>query len=264
MQPGSPFFCQGELSLALRVDAHCPVAMAEFLAKRLGIPLLGDDEPGDFSFLLHWRCQGLELRKSGDKKLPGALRVDFGDPGMLRRLVRCRQELVVRAAKISKQEGALLFDATAGLGRDGFLLAAAGFRVWMFERHPVIAALLRDGLERAARSPETAAIASRITLVEEDALFALAAPEEQPAVIYLDPMFPARPKSAEVKQNAQLLRHMNLGNLTEETALLQAALALQPKKVVIKRPLKGGKTAVSAPSYSIKGKSVRYEVYPAS
>lgn len=264
MQPGPSFFCQCDLKLALCVDAQSPVAMAEALAKHLGIPVLNEDESGDFSFLLHWWRQGLELRKSGDKKLPGALRVDFCDPAMLRRLARCRQELVVRAAKISNQEGALLFDATAGLGKDGFLLAAAGFRVWMFERHPVTAALLRDGLERATRCPETASVALRITLVEEDALGALAAPEAQPAVIYLDPMFPARTKSAEVKQNAQLLRHLDLGDSAEETALLRAALALHPKKVVIKRPLKAGKIVETAPSYNIKGKSVRYEVYPAS
>ena len=41
-------------------------------------------------------------------------------------------------------------DATAGLGEDSLLLAAAGFEVTLCEADPVIAVLLEDALTRAA------------------------------------------------------------------------------------------------------------------
>ena len=59
-------------------------------------------------------------------------------------------ELLVRAAKIKGKEGLLTaVDATAGLGEDSLLLAAAGFQVILCERNPVVYELLRDAVRRA-------------------------------------------------------------------------------------------------------------------
>ena len=98
-----------------------------------------------------------------------------------------------------------------------------------------------------------------MTLVADDSITGLAALPEPPDVVYLDPMFPARTKSAAVKKKFQLLHHLEQP-CEEEEALVAAALAAQPRKVVIKRPAKGALLAGMKPSYSVAGKAVRYDV----
>ena len=192
-----------------------------------------------------------------------ALRGDFTH--MLSRLKRgaIQHELLVKAAKLKGVQQPLAFDATAGLGEDSLLLAAAGFQVRMFECNPVIAALLRDTLRRAARDPMLAPIIARMRAVEGDSLQALAAAStgEGPApdLVYLDPMFPGRTKSAAVKKKFQLLHHLERP-CADERAMLDTALAACPRKIVVKRPIKGPYLAGAKPSYSLPGKAVRYDV----
>ena len=78
-------------------------------------------------------------------------------------------------------------------------------------------------------------------------------------MVLLDPMFPARTKSAQVKKKFQLLHHLE-SPCEDEAELLDAALAARPRKVVIKRPPKGPYLAGKKPSYSLTGKAVRYDV----
>ncbi len=165
-------------------------------------------------------------------------------------------EHLVRAVKIKGIDEPLVVDATAGLGEDAFLLAAAGCRVLLFERDSVIAALLEDALERAKRDPETAPIASRMTLYKEDSILAL--PTLSPDVVLLDPMFPERKKSALVKKKFQLL-HLLERPCEDERALLDASLAARPKRIVIKRPAKGPYLAGVKPSFSLSGSAVRFD-----
>ena len=206
---------------------------------------------------------GLELRRDDEGlALVGdgmVLRADF-----MRLLPRLRpdrlgRELLVRAARVRGVEAPTAVDATAGLGEDSLLLAAAGFTVTMFEKDPVIAALLRDALERAASNPQLAGVAARMTLVEGDSVAGLRELDFSPDVVFLDPMFPERTKSAAVKKKFQLLHHLERPCEDEET-LLSAALAAGPRKVVIKRPPKGPWLAGARPSHSLAGKAVRYDV----
>ena len=100
-------------------------------------------------------------------------------------------------------------------------------------------------------------------LVEADSvseLVRLTAAGEAPDVVYLDPMFPERRKSAAVKKKFQLIHHLERPCPEEEqVALLEAALAASPRKVVVKRPVKGPHLAGVKPSYTIAGKAVRYD-----
>jgi len=187
---------------------------------------------------------------------------------MLPRIAQNRlgKELLVRAARV-RGAGAepLAVDATAGLGEDALLLSAAGFRVVMYESDPTIAALLRDALRRAATEPALARVCARMELREEDSVAALRgmgelAQEERPAVVYLDPMFPERRKSAAVKKKFQLLHYLERPCANEDE-LLAAALAACPRKVVVKRPVKGPYLAGMKPSHSLAGKAVRYDCY---
>ena len=168
------------------------------------------------------------------------------------------RELLVRAVKIKGVDEPLVADATAGLGEDSFLLAAAGCRVLLFEHDPVIADLLSDALERAMRDPETASIAARMTLLRGDSVPALPLLDPRPDVVLLDPMFPERTKSALVKKKFQLL-HLLERPCENEAELLDAALSAHPKRVVIKRPAKGPYLAGVKPSYSLTGSAVRFD-----
>ena len=169
------------------------------------------------------------------------------------------RELVVRAAKVKGQTNEpLAVDATAGLGEDSFLLAAAGFRVLMFERKEIVAALLQDALVRAAGEPDLTDIVARMQLVEGDSVSALACLDEAPDVVLLDPMFPEKKKNAAVKKKLQLLQQLERP-CEDEAALLEAACSALPRKIVVKRPAKGPYLAGRKPSYSLAGKAVRYD-----
>jgi 16S rRNA (guanine1516-N2)-methyltransferase len=150
-------------------------------------------------------------------------------------------------------------DAAAGLGEDSLLLAAAGFEVTLFERDSLIAALLRDAVLRARDNPTLAAAANRMHVIEGDSIAGLRNLEASPDVVYLDPMFPARTKSAAVKKKLQVIQLLE-HPCDDEAQLMEAALAARPRKVIIKRPIKGPHLAGIKPSYSLTGKAVRYDV----
>lgn len=206
---------------------------------------------------------GLELRR--DERglvLVGnglELRGDFTH--MLPRLrpANLRRELLVKAAHVRGAVSPTAVDATAGLGEDAFLLAAAGFSVLLCERDPVIAALLRDALERAAQDERLAGLAKRMRLVEGDSVQTLASLATAPHVVFLDPMFPEKRKRAATNKKLQLFQQLERP-CEDEEALMQAALAAHPRKVVVKRPLKGPYLAGVKPSSSLAGKVVRYDV----
>ena len=192
-------------------------------------------------------ADGVELRGDFSRMLP-RLRPD-----------RLSRELLVRAARVRGVESPVAVDATAGLGEDGLLLAAAGFSVVLCERDEVIAALLQDALARALEDPRLAGVARRMSLVVGDSVEALAGLKTSPDVVCLDPMFPERRRKAATNKKLQLFQRLERP-CEDEEGLLQAALGAHPRKVVIKRPLKGPYLAGVKPSSSIEGKVVRYDV----
>jgi 16S rRNA (guanine1516-N2)-methyltransferase len=236
-----------------------PLLRTETLARDLGLSRV--DAPPTEGPLVRLTEERLEFCTLGDPDLSGALWVDFTDTHAQRRSRASARELLIRAARIRGVDHPLLIDATAGLGRDGFLLAAHGFRVVMIEANPVVAALLDDGLRRARHLPRLEAVLARIRLFVGNSLELLPQLDEQPAVIYLDPMFPQRTKSAKVKQDLRLLQLLDRHDLAPEP-LLAAALAIGANKVVVKRPLKGPFLGGIAPGHCLKGKAIRFDVYP--
>ena len=217
------------------------------------------EEPsGDRPLFLCVGTDGLSLT---DGKM--TLREDFRDMLPRIRPANLAAEPLLKAARIRNgKQPPTAVDATAGLGEDSFLLAAAGFSVCLFEKDPVIAALLRDALSRAASDPELAGTVSRMKLVEQDSIEALRN-LDPPDVILLDPMFPKRRKSGLVGKKFQILHRLEQP-CDEEEALLRAALEAGPVKIVIKRPLKEGYLAGVRPGYSLNGKKIRYDIIPCS
>ena len=235
-------------------------AAASALAERIGASVVtgGEAAPSD-ALAIRFDAEGTALVRDGM-----VLR-DLS--AMLPRIrkVRLGSELLVRAARVKGVEAPVAVDATAGLGEDALLLAAAGFEVFLFESDPVIAALLADSLRRASASDGLTLreAAARMRIAGEDSVAGLPALANTlpapPDVVYLDPMFPERRKSAAVKKKFQLIHHLERP-CEDEKALLQAALAANPRKIVVKRPLKGPALAGVRPSYALAGKAIRYDV----
>lgn len=194
------------------------------------------------------------------------LSVDFvaGKAAHRRQFGGGRGQLVAKACGLAKGVTPNVVDATAGLGRDAFVLASLGAQVLLIERVAAIAALLQDGLVRAAQDIETSPIAARMTLRHGDAAQRLAELVADaafaPQVIHLDPMFPHREKSALVKKDMRLFREL-AGDDDDAPRLLAAALDVATHRVVVKRPRKAPPIAGPAPQHTLEGKTSRYDLY---
>ena len=153
-----------------------------------------------------------------------------------------------------------IIDATAGLGRDAFLLASLGATVTMIERSTEMHTLLHDGMARALDAGGvTAEIISRMKLIHGDAIQLL--PSLSPEIVLVDPMHPPRNKSALVKAEMRQIRAI-VGIDDDQTRLMQTALAHASRRVVLKWPAKAAPMADIPPaSHQIIGKSVRYDVF---
>ena len=174
---------------------------------------------------------------------------------------RLNGEMLIKAVGVKNiKPGGTVVDATAGLGEDSFLLAASGLKVIMYEKDEVIADLLSDGLKRAKDDPELMAIVSRMELRCEDSIKAMEERNIEADIIYLDPMFPQRSKSGLIKKKFQLLQRLE-SPCEDGKRMLMAALNATTGKVIVKRPLKGEYISDLNPSYSIKGRAIRYDCY---
>lgn len=211
----------------------------------------------------------------------GILTVDFLDPAILHRITRSlSSESIVKAMGPRPQQAGVhplatgqqfstanthLIDATAGLGLDAFILACAGWQVTMLEQSPVVHALLTDGLTRGRRDAELNNQELVLAALKRMHLMPLADSRDllpqlpAAAVIYLDPMFPEREKSARVKKNRYLLQQLH-GDEAQGENLLKLALTLA-RKVVVKRPQQAPPLDQIKPSGSINGKTARFDIY---
>ncbi len=242
-------------------------ARAAGLAAELGLPLLPTGAAptapaGGAELLLLVSDAGLALQQSGPGA-PGPVRVDFGDPGMRHRRRGGQGELLGRAVGVGGGRRPRVLDATAGLGRDSFVLADLGCEVLACERHPLLARLLQDGLDRARASgdPWLAQAAQRIELWPADVRTLSDESRSGISVIYLDPMFPPRRKSAAVRKEMALFQRL-LGEGNDDGAALLDWVLVQPVgRVVVKRPLRAATLGDRAPSHCIRGRAVRFDVY---
>ncbi len=222
--------------------------VASSLSHTLGRPLV---DRQDASLTLVVSKQGLSLEGDGM-----VVRGDFS--AMLPRIRHLSKEMLAKVVK-TKEKGLLALDATAGLGDDSFVLAACGYRVVLYEQNLVIAALLQDALDRAMRDPNLVEIVSRMRLVQGDSI-SLMKEQSGVSLVYLDPMFPSKKKKSLVNKKLQLIQQLERP-CVDDSVLLGAARGVQPRQIVIKRPVKGGYLAGEKPQYSIKGKAIRYDCF---
>jgi 16S rRNA (guanine1516-N2)-methyltransferase len=255
-----------ETRLAVCAADAAAVTAAATLARQLGLPLLplgATDEPAAPAgrLLLVLSASRLELRETG-RRAPGAVSADF--LGELQRELSGsgagRRRALARAAGLSPGSSLELIDATAGLGRDAFRLASLGCRVTAVERSPVVAALLADGLRRAAADSRTAAtVADRLRLVTGDARELLAR-LPPPEVVLIDPMYPPARKSAAPAKELRLLRLL-LGADDDAGELLAVARHVALRRVVVKRRAHDPPLGGARPDLTWPGRSTRFDVY---
>lgn len=234
---------------------------ASSVAQRLGLQVWSAEHPlPDAGFVLRFDQQGLALQPLG-KKAPGAIKVDFGAGAVdhRRKFGGGAGQMIAKAVGVKISRPLTVLDATAGLGKDAFVLATLGCRVQMHERNEIVAELLADGLRRAQESLdcELRAIVERLALVPRDSLTALDEPVD---VVYLDPMFPDRVKSAGVKKEMAVF-HQVVGKDPDADQLLPLARAVARYRVVVKRPRKAPFLNDETPSYQLSGKTSRYDIY---
>lgn len=224
----------------------------------------------DSPFALVLTDQQLELRKLDEPKL-GAIFVDLvsGAVAHRRKFGGGKGQAIAKAAGLNKGTTPTVLDGTAGLGRDAFVLASLGCKVQMVERHPVVAALLDDGLERAKQDAEIGQwVSERMSLIHASSLNALSdlandADFVKPDVVYLDPMYPhpeSKKKSALVKKEMRVFQSL-VGADLDADGLLEPALALATKRVVVKRPDYANWLNERKPSMAIETKKNRFDVY---
>ena len=242
------------------------------LCESLSIPLLEGLQLASrkVDYYLKIEPAGLSLFSTASDA-PGGLRVDFSDARLNYRVVDDpKHQNLIKAIGLKKMTAKVgtkprILDATAGLGKDAFLLAMSGCSVQMLERSGIVHALLADGLHRSLsahnKSVNTAVAeaASRLSLRKGD-LLELVDSLDPVDVVYLDPMFPIRSKRARVKKDMFLLQGL-LGHAETTSELLDAGLRLANYRVVVKRaklsPALGNRT----PEITYKGRSSRYDVY---
>ncbi|WP_386695178.1 class I SAM-dependent methyltransferase [Lonepinella sp. MS14435] len=204
----------------------------------------------------------LELRKLDEPK-QGAVFVDFigGVMAHRRKFGGGRGEAVAKAIGIKGNELPTVIDATAGLGRDAFVLASIGCQVRLVERHPVVRLLLQDGLRRAYLDAEIGSMLQQnLQLLPISTIDQLDPMTDFADVVYLDPMYPHKQKSALVKKEMRFFQQL-VGADLDADLLLTTALKLAQKRVVVKRPDYAGFLAEKAPHFSRTTKNHRFDVY---
>lgn len=235
---------------------------AQALSQSLGCPLLACAERG-FDWVLLMTEAGLELRSGSAATRPG-LKVSFlrGKGSVRRRAAEGKSQPLAKAVG-ARGAAPRVVDATAGLARDAFQLAGMGCRVRAIERSPILAALVQDGIARGreAGDAKTRAALERLTFIMGDSRSHLRglAGDDIPDAVYLDPMHPPRTKSAAVKKEMVLCRAL-VGDDADADELLQTALAVGCRRVVVKRPLRAP-PLLSEPTMIYRGTRVRYDVY---
>ncbi len=226
-----------ELVCSPEDEPRLPELAARFQVKR--------SPSGTVPFHLDFRDGALKLVKKGDPV------------GVWVRELEVRRRLrggflLGRACGIRRGQRLRVLDATAGMGVDGLALALAGQRVHLVEREPVLWAMLGDLMTRLALGPPD------VRLSLDDSRRVLAG-EALYDVVYLDPMFPPRSKSALPGKRMQYLAALLGSGEGADEALVRLARSRARSRVVLKGRAK--EPPVAEPDWSVRGRAVRYDVF---
>ncbi|MCU7835093.1 MAG: class I SAM-dependent methyltransferase [gamma proteobacterium symbiont of Taylorina sp.] len=269
------------------------IKQAQNLAKYWGFNFTtNNSEIISVPFYLQLTSDHLQLVQTG-KKSPAPIYIDFtsGSVAHRRFFGGGKGQTIAKAVGLNKTANLTILDATAGMGKDAFVFASLGAQVILMERSPVAAALLNDALNRAALDEHTAELIKRMSLIHGDShqlLSNINLPtilsagedvckttadkftgrrlnksiilDQEPDIIYLDPMFPHRNKAALVKKEMLAFQQL-IGDDADSDELLVICKKAAKKRVVVKRPIKAPYLNNCKPSYSMPMKKHRFDVY---
>ena len=243
------------MDIALICNENILAPKAKKLREKWGFVALKSE-----SFQLRLLPEYLALEQLDDKQ-QGLVFVDFASGAVAhrRKFGGGKGQSIAKAIGMKAGVTLHVIDATAGLGRDAFVLASLGCKVDMVERSPVAAALLEDGLERAYLDAEIGEwMQQRMRLTHASGYEYLQ--QHKADVVYLDPMFPHKKKSALVKKEMRVFQGV-VGADLDADDLLEVALAAAKYRVVVKRPDYAPFLNDKKPSMCIKTKKNRFDVY---
>lgn len=213
---------------------------------------------------LLWCDNQLQLVQQSQPKQAGVL-VDFmGAAATYRRKqVSIKNEIIARAVGCKNNERPTVLDATAGLGRDSLVLVSVGCNVVMLERNNAVAALLADGLARLKQTCNEAWVNHFIglhhgSLIDESFAWQNLLPTVD--VVYLDPMYPHKKKSAAVKKEMKAFQGF-VGADEDSDNLLAVAKQVAQQRIVVKRPDYADYLNLQKPDFSLESKKHRFDVY---
>lgn len=243
------------------------LGIAAVFAKKLHVQCFSYQDIQDpyllaFPFVFVYEGESAQIIQTG-KSAPGPVTASFLQGKTVHRLKfgGGKGQMIAKAVGLNKGVLPTVLDATAGLAQDAFVLASLGCEVTLLERSPIISALIESALSEA-QGTDIEDITARLRLHSVDACEWLARQADKVAdVIYLDPMYPHRDKSALVKKEMRLF-HALVGETSDDARLLINALQKARYRVVVKRPRKGEVIPGRPPTHQIMGKSCRYDIYP--
>lgn len=253
------------ITVSSTINRSTILAKAEKLAKNLNLPFVAHPDQCQSELLLAYTRDGLRLLdiSKGIAKPKAMLHVDFVHGKSGYRLINnnTTKQPLAKAAGLKPGIRPSIFDGTAGLGGDAFVLASLGCSVMMCERSPVIGAILEDGLERARKEKLTEKIVTeRTTLIIANSVKYLEITGTIFHTIYLDPMYPHSNQSALNKESMRTIRGL-VGDDIDSQELLKIGLIKAANRVVVKRPRLAPYVANLKPSHEIKMKNSRFDVY---
>ncbi|WP_367681692.1 class I SAM-dependent methyltransferase [Buchnera aphidicola] len=203
----------------------------------------------------------LEIFKRDEPHL-GNFWIDFANKKMVYRIKSCllKKEAIRKAVGIKDNYHPNVLDATAGLGKDAFILAALGCQVCMIERNPIIAALLDDALQRNYKNHTiNTLLKKKMSLIYDSSFNIIKILKLKPDIIYLDPMYPISKKNT-VKKDMYFLRSL-IGNDQDSEKLLKLSRKFSKKRVIVKRPRHANYLSGIKSTFSILSRKHRFDIY---
>lgn len=245
-------------NIAVYTEDLALMKKAQQLSNSLDLPLTKEAHFYDYLFLVTRDYLG--IKKTTGKSVP--FYFDFSTPKFQYRLrhASVKKEIIAKAMGLKASSRLHIVDATAGLARDSFVLASLGFEITLLERSKVVVELLKDALQRTAEDAHLAETVNRMKLIETDAKTWLKEMSTRPDIVYVDPMFPHRSKSALAKKDMQFFQDL-VGDDHDADELLKVALTCATKRVVVKRPRLAEPIGKIKPSFCFEGSSSRFDVY---
>ncbi|NOQ90286.1 MAG: 16S rRNA methyltransferase [Gammaproteobacteria bacterium] len=251
------------ITIAVICFSKTRLAQAKDFCKVNALPLIKKkSDQYDLQLIIHD-----DLIELYDSQLNTSISIDFLSGALAHRhqFGGGRGQAIARAIGLKSGNTPSILDVTAGLAGDAFVLATLGCSVTMIERSAILFTLIEDALARASLSETFEAIIEQgFTAINRDAndyiKEQLLADNTAPDVIYIDPMYPDRKKSALVKKDMQILQRLH-GDDDNTSELLDNALKYARKRVVVKRPLHAETLNNKKPNTCIKSKKTRYDIY---